>query len=100
MRDELTNGIATGMNDSLVLQSFVQRYGSSVLAAPTTQGFDLVAWIMPFLVAALALAGTVMLVRNWAKNQPRLAPSSPLSPEQVRAEQQMHERIRRETGID
>ena len=52
MRDELTAGIARGDNDSLVLQSFVQKYGNTVLAAPTTTGFNRIAWIMPFAVFA------------------------------------------------
>jgi hypothetical protein len=51
---------------------FVQRYGQLVLSAPTTEGFDLLAWIMPFAVAAAALIGTILLVRHWAKNQPKL----------------------------
>ena len=99
MRDELTTGIAGGQNDSLILQSFVQRYGATVLAAPTTQGFDLVAWIMPFLVAALALVGTIFLVRNWAKNQPSLAVAAAQSAGDP-ALDAMRERIRRETGTE
>ena len=101
MRDELTNNIASGLNDSLVLQSFVQKYGAVVLAAPTTEGFDLLAWIMPFAVSAVALVGTIFLVRHWAKNQPKLAPAGGVSdPAQARAEEEMRERIRRETGTD
>ena len=101
MRDELSDGISRGMNDSLILQSFVQKYGGVVLAAPTTQGFDLVAWIMPFAVAAAGLLGTIFLVRHWAKQQPVLASSGkPLSAAEVQAEQAMQERIRRETGTD
>ncbi len=98
MRDELTSSIASGQNDSLILQSFVQRYGATVLAAPTTEGFDLVAWIMPFAVAAVALIGTIFLVRNWAKHQPKLAAANfaPGSAE----EEAMQERIRRETGTE
>ena len=42
------------------------KYGAVVLAAPTTQGFDLVAWIAPFAVFAAALLGTVLLVRRWS----------------------------------
>jgi cytochrome c-type biogenesis protein CcmH/NrfF len=98
--DELRSGIANGQGDELILQGFVQRYGASVLAAPTTQGFDLVAWIMPFAVAAVALIGTILLVRHWAKNQPKLAPVNARSPAQARAEDEMRERIRRETGTD
>jgi len=99
--DMLRNQIASGQNDSLIMQSFVQRYGATVLSAPTTEGFDLLAWIMPFAVAAVALIGTILLVRNWAKNQPELAAArTPSDPAQVKAEEEMRERIRRETGTD
>ena len=36
-----------------------------MLAAPTTHGFDLVAWIAPFAVFAAALLGTILLIRRW-----------------------------------
>jgi cytochrome c-type biogenesis protein CcmH/NrfF len=65
MRNELGAGIDRGDSDSLVLQSFVQKYGNTVLAAPTTTGFNRVAWIMPFAVFAGALALAVWLVRVW-----------------------------------
>ena len=63
MRNELTAGLQRGDSDSLVLQSFVQKYGNTVLAAPTTTGFNVVAWIMPFAVFVLACGGTIWLVR-------------------------------------
>ena len=65
MRNELTAGLERGDSDSLVLQGFVQKYGNTVLAAPTTTGFNRVAWIMPFAVFAAALALTVWFVRLW-----------------------------------
>jgi len=65
MRDELAAGIARGDNDSLVLQSFVQKYGNVVLAAPTSTGFNRIAWIMPFAVFFVACGLTVWLVRVW-----------------------------------
>jgi cytochrome c-type biogenesis protein CcmH len=65
MRNELSAGLERGDSDSLVLQSFVQKYGNTVLAAPTTTGFNRVAWIMPFAVFAAALALTIWLVRLW-----------------------------------
>jgi cytochrome c-type biogenesis protein CcmH/NrfF len=65
MRNELTAGLERGDSDSLVLQSFVQKYGNTVLAAPTSSGFNVIAWIMPFAVFAAASALTVWLVRLW-----------------------------------
>src|SRR5262250_2063232 len=43
MRSELTEAIARGDNDDLALQSFVQKYGTTVVAAPSTTGFGRVA---------------------------------------------------------
>jgi len=65
MRNELTAGLERGDSDSLVLQSFVQKYGNTVLAAPTSTGFNVFAWIMPFLVFGLATAMAVWLVKMW-----------------------------------
>ncbi len=59
-------GIAAGKSDKEILDSFAAKYGATVLAAPTTEGFDLVAWIAPFAVFAAALLGTILLVRRWA----------------------------------
>jgi cytochrome c-type biogenesis protein CcmH len=77
MRNELTAGLERGDSNSLVLQSFVQKYGNTVLAAPTTTGFNRIAWIMPFAVFAAALALAVWFVRMWksrAVAQPVPAP--------------------------
>ena len=65
MRGELTASLERGDNDSLALQGFVQKYGNTVLSAPTTTGFNRVAWIMPFAVFAAASALTLWLVRLW-----------------------------------
>ncbi len=48
MRNELMAAVTRGDSDSLVEQAFVQKYGPTVLAAPTGTGFDRTAWIMPF----------------------------------------------------
>jgi cytochrome c-type biogenesis protein CcmH/NrfF len=73
MRNELTASLERGDNDSLALQSFVQKYGNTVLSAPTSSGFNVVAWIMPFAVFVLASAMTVWLVRLW-KSRPVAQP--------------------------
>lgn len=93
--DQLRGGIASGQSDKIILDGFVEQWGTTVLAAPTMQGFDLVAWIMPFAVAGLALVGTIFLVRHWAKQQPKLAAGGVSGPAQVN--DAMQERIRRDT---
>src|ERR1700741_3120072 len=69
MRGELAAGLDRGDNDDLTLQSFIQKYGTTVAAAPSTSGFGRVAWIMPFVALLAGLASVVFLVRAW-KNRP------------------------------
>ena len=68
---ELRTAINAGLTDEQMLDSFVAKYGATVLAAPTTHGFDLVAWIAPFAVFAAALLGTILLVRHWSVGKKR-----------------------------
>lgn len=95
--EELRTGIAAGSSDKDILDSFVGKYGAVVLAAPTTQGFDLVAWIAPFAVFAAALLGTILLVRRWSVGRTAVAEvdDASLNPE----ERERRDRIRRETSV-
>ncbi|HWC98582.1 MAG TPA: hypothetical protein VG456_17600, partial [Candidatus Sulfopaludibacter sp.] len=68
---------------------------ATVLAAPTTEGFNLVAWIAPFAVFAAALLGTILLVRHWSVGR------TPLTAQPAGAEMDaLRDKIRRETGDD
>jgi cytochrome c-type biogenesis protein CcmH len=73
MRQQLMAAVQNNSSDDSILQAFVKEYGTTVLAAPGTHGFDRVAWIMPF---AVFLAGTLtaaMLIRNWKERHPAYA---------------------------
>jgi cytochrome c-type biogenesis protein CcmH len=95
MRGELRADIANGQSDKQILDSFAAKYGATVLAAPTTEGFNLVAWIAPFAVFAAALLGTILLVRHWTVGKAQ-AVAQPADPE-IEA---LRERIRQETGSE
>ncbi len=73
MRAELIAAVDRGDNDDLTLQSFVQKYGTTVMAAPTKTGFNRVAWIMPYLVLVLGLVMVTLIVRAW-KSRPLVLP--------------------------
>ena len=70
MRNELMAAVSRGDSDRLVEQAFVQKYGPTVLAAPTTKGFDRAAYIMPFVVLILGFGLVVMVVRGWRNGPP------------------------------
>jgi len=78
MRAELIAGLDRGENDDLTLQDFVQRYGPTVMAAPTATGFNRVAWVMPFLALALGLLTTIFIVLAWKKKPALAAPGGVL----------------------
>ena len=74
MRTELITAIDRGDNDDLALQSFVQKYGATVVAAPSTKGFGRVAWVMPFVALLAGMATLVLVVRAW-----KMRPTPPLA---------------------
>jgi cytochrome c-type biogenesis protein CcmH/NrfF len=65
MRNELSAALDRGDNDDLTLQSFIQKYGTTVVAAPSTTGFGRVAWIMPFAALLAGMGTLVWVVRSW-----------------------------------
>jgi cytochrome c-type biogenesis protein CcmH/NrfF len=98
-RDELSAAIAAGLSDQQILDQFAAKYGVTMLAAPRTRGFDLVAWIAPFAVFAAALLGTILLVRRWSGVRPATPAGN--DPETASPEEKKRlERIRRETGAE
>lgn len=76
MLAQLRQAVDRGDSDQVIFAAFTETYGKTVLAAPTTEGFNLVAWVMPFTVFALATLLVVLIVRKWAHRQPATASSS------------------------
>jgi cytochrome c-type biogenesis protein CcmH/NrfF len=74
MRAELIAAVDRGDNDDMTLQGFVQKYGTTVMAAPTKAGFNRVAWIMPYLVLVLGLTVVTLIVRAW-RSRPLVLPA-------------------------
>ena len=98
MRNELMAAVSRGDSDSLVEQSFVQKYGPTVLAAPTTSGFDRTAWIVPFVALALGLGIVVLVIRSW-KNRPAPAIADGLRPVRGIELEQFRDQARKETDL-
>jgi cytochrome c-type biogenesis protein CcmH/NrfF len=58
MKKEIAERLARGESKEQILDAFTKRYGEKVLSSPTMQGFNRLAWIMPF--AVLLGAGTML----------------------------------------
>jgi cytochrome c-type biogenesis protein CcmH/NrfF len=96
----IRDGISDGKSDKAILDGMVARYGAVVLAAPTKEGFNLLAWIAPFLVLGAGILGTVLLVRRWTIGHPQTAGGFQEQVIEDPEERERRERIRRETGAD
>ena len=98
MRNELMAAVSRGDSDSLVEQSFVQKYGPKVLAAPTTKGFDRAAYIVPFAALFFGFALMVLVIRAW-KNRPAPALADGLRPARAAELEQFRDQARKETDL-
>jgi len=98
MRNELMAAVSRGDSDSLVEQGFVQKYGPTVLAAPTTKGFDRAAYILPFVALILGFSFVVVIVYIW-KNRPAPAIAGGLRPVSGAELEQFRDQAGKETEL-
>jgi cytochrome c-type biogenesis protein CcmH len=81
MRELIRAKLAAGESREAIMAYFTDRYGESVLLAPPKTGFNLVAWIGPYVGVAAAIAFLIWVVRR----RPQRAPTAP-DPEDEAAE--------------
>ena len=67
MRDKIAGMLSDGQDKGSIVAYFVDQYGEKVLATPTKQGFNLVAWIGPFVAVLAGGTGLFFLLRAWSR---------------------------------
>ena len=70
LKHEIAEQLALGKTRPEVLTYFAGKYGEKILSAPTTTGFNLVAWVMPFAAVLIGGAVVVKLARRWRPAAP------------------------------
>ncbi|MCS6925045.1 MAG: cytochrome c-type biogenesis protein CcmH [Candidatus Binatia bacterium] len=83
-KQEIARAVSEGKTREEILASFVARYGEKVLSAPTVSGFNLVAWITPFLAIVGGAVFISIVGLRWARRQPQAAAPPPVSSETAR----------------
>lgn len=68
-KNEIAQFLHEGKGLEEILASFVSSYGEQVLSAPTKTGFNLAAWITPFLVVFAGAVLIGMMSMRWTKRQ-------------------------------
>ena len=67
-----------GIDRAGIIATLVKDRGEVVLASPTFTGFNLFAWITPFILIMVVGFGIVTMLRSWSKN-PTLATADGVS---------------------
>lgn len=80
LREEIRAQLAHGGDRRAILAYFAEKYGEKILSSPTTRGFNLTAWVTPFLAMALGGALVTLTLVRWRRAaRPLPAPSAPPS---------------------
>jgi cytochrome c-type biogenesis protein CcmH len=75
VREQIDGMLGRGMSGAQVIAYFRGKYGEKILSAPTTQGFNLLAWIMPFAAILAGGALVAFTVGRWRSNSPTSTPA-------------------------
>jgi len=75
LREEIRAQMALGKTKAEILTYFRNKYGEKILSAPTTTGFNVVAWVMPF--ALMILGGLIVgvTIMRWSGRRRRESPA-------------------------
>ena len=91
LRQEIHAQLDQGLDKTQVLAHFEQKYGEKILSSPTTSGFNLTAWIMPFVILAAGGGLVVFTLLRW-RRAAGPAPARPVAAVPTPGELTAHER--------
>jgi cytochrome c-type biogenesis protein CcmH len=69
-REKIAAMQKAGMDDKQIIDAFVKEEGLKALAAPPTEGFSLVGWLMPFAMVGFGLIAVWMVIRRYMNMKP------------------------------
>jgi cytochrome c-type biogenesis protein CcmH len=96
IRQQTRYMLAAGKSEQEILDYYVSLYGERILASPRPRGFNLLVWILPWLLLVAGIAFVVLLLRYWMRRKPALAgagsPGGPLEESiQARIDQELRD---------
>ena len=82
MRDLVLKKLRLGESKEEILQYFESRYGERIMAKPNKKGFNLILWVLPFVLVAIAAILIYFLIRRWSARAP-VTPAADLDENQL-----------------
>jgi cytochrome c-type biogenesis protein CcmH len=66
LKQEVSMMVNQGLGRDEILVHFRDKYGEKILSSPTAEGFNLTAWIFPFVMLAAGAVIVFVAVRRWS----------------------------------
>ena len=98
MRAVIRARIAAGDTESEIDEALVDNFGEGVLAAPPKEGFNLLAWVLPLLGAAIAVGVLAVALVRWSRSRPEPDLSRPASANGPALDPELERRVDEELG--
>jgi cytochrome c-type biogenesis protein CcmH/NrfF len=76
LRAEIRAQMETGKDKDAILAYFAGKYGEKILSSPAARGFNVLAWVTPFILIAVGAALVGITVMRWTKRR-RATPEGP-----------------------
>jgi cytochrome c-type biogenesis protein CcmH len=80
LRQEIREQMQQGLDKPAMLGHFADKYGEKILSSPTTTGFNLTAWITPFLALGIGSAVVMLTLVRWRSGRRRPVQPATLAP--------------------
>lgn len=93
MRARIKKALAEGQSDQQIIDSIVKEKGLQALVTPPAEGFNIMAWLMPFVMIGIGLLAITYFIRYMSGK--RVAAPAPDVPDEVL--DRYHDQIEKET---
>jgi cytochrome c-type biogenesis protein CcmH/NrfF len=78
MRKEIASLVAAGKSRDEIIAHFIQKYGSQeVLSEPIDQGFNRLAWLLPYVVGGIGIGVVGGMAVRWSRRARHGDPADP-----------------------
>jgi len=67
VKNDIAASLAAGQSAEEILARYVEEYGEKILSAPKPEGFNLVAWIGPYVAVVLGGIAIFLAARRWRR---------------------------------
>jgi cytochrome c-type biogenesis protein CcmH len=77
LKQEIGAQLAEGKGRVEILEHFATKYGEKILSAPTTTGFNVLAWVTPFAAVLIATMLVMLVAKRWRRVPVAQVPTTP-----------------------